>query len=37
MNHTHLVLVVFNNSPLFINNIVNILIFSQQRIADDIF
>lgn len=29
MNHTHLVLVVFYNSPLFINNIINILIFSE--------
>ena len=37
MNHTHLVLVVFNNSPLFINNIINILIFSEQHITGDIF
>lgn len=29
MNHTHLVLVVFNNSPLVINNVVNMLIFNK--------
>ncbi|VDR34926.1 Uncharacterised protein [Alistipes sp. cv1] len=29
MNHTYLVLVVFNNSPLVINNVVNMLIFNK--------
>lgn len=29
MNHTYLVLVVFNNSPLVINNVVNVLIFNK--------
>ena len=32
MNHTHLVLVVFNNSPLFINNIIKKLKFLFRQI-----